>query len=75
MKCQIDYADPTHPQITELLRQSHNLMDELFPDETNNYLEIEALLDKAVHFFAAQYINGKYVGCGAFVLFLSLIHI
>ncbi|NCX91635.1 MAG: GNAT family N-acetyltransferase, partial [Rhodobacteraceae bacterium] len=37
MKCQIDYADPTHPQITELLRQSHNLMDELFPDETNNY--------------------------------------
>ena len=69
MKCQIDYADPTHPQITELLRQSHNLMDELFPDETNNYLEIEALLDKAVHFFAAQGINGKYVGCGAFVLF------
>ena len=69
MKCQIDYADPTHPQITELLRKSHNLMDELFPDETNNYLEIEALLDKAVHFFAAQDINGKYVGCGAFVLF------
>ena len=43
-------------------------MDELFPDETNNYLKIYSLSDKAVH-FAAQDINGKYVGCGAFVLF------
>jgi len=66
---QIDYADPRHPQITNLLRQSHMLMDELFPNEANNYLKVESLLDERVHFFAAQEKNSKYVGCGAFVLF------
>ena len=66
---QIDYADPRHPQITNLLRQSHMLMDELFPNEANNYLKVESLLDEKVHFFAAQEKNSKYVGCGAFVLF------
>ena len=66
---QIDYADPRHPQITNLLRQSHMLMDELFPNEANNYLKVESLLDEKVHFFAAQEKNMKYVGCGAFVLF------
>tara|TARA_B100001121_G_C18551876_1_gene555897 strand:- start:342 stop:803 length:462 start_codon:yes stop_codon:yes gene_type:complete len=65
----IDYADPKHPQITDLLRQSQMLMDELFPDEANNYLEVESLLDERVHFFAAQKKNTRYVGCGAFVLF------
>ena len=52
---QIDYADPRHPQIIELLRKSHRLMDELFPNEANSYLELESLLDDKVHFFAAQY--------------------
>ena len=66
---QIDYADPRHPQIANLLRQSHMLMDELFPNEANNYLKVESLLDEKVHFFAAQEKNSKYVGCGAFVLF------
>ena len=69
MMYQIDYADPRHPQITNLLRQSHMLMDELFPNEANNYLKVESLLDERVHFFAAQEKNSKYVGCGAFVLF------
>ena len=69
MMYQIDYADPRHPQIIELLRQSHRLMDKLFPNEANNYLELESLLDEKVHFFAAQEKNSKYVGCGAFVLF------
>jgi len=45
------------------------LMDELFPNEANNYLKVESLLDEKVHFFAAQEKNSKYVGCGAFVLF------
>jgi len=45
------------------------LMDELFPNEANNYLKVESLLDEKVHFFAAQEKNMKYVGCGAFVLF------
>ena len=40
---QIDYADPRHPQIIELLRKSHRLMDELFPNEANSYLELESL--------------------------------
>ena len=69
MMYQIDYADPRHPQITNLLRQSHMLMDELFPNEANNYLKVESLLAERVHFFAAQEKNSKYVGCGAFVLF------
>ena len=66
---QIDYADPRHPQITELLRQSHRLMDKLFPNEANNYLELESLLDEKVHFFAAKEKNSNYIACGAFVLF------
>ena len=66
---QIDYADPKHPQIIELLRKSHRLMDELFPSEANSYLELESLLDDKVHFFAAKDKNSHYVGCGAFVLF------
>ena len=65
----IDYADPTNPQIRELLRQSQKLMNELFPAEANHYLEETALLDKMVHFFAAQDTNHKYIGCGAFVIF------
>ena len=69
MMHQIDYADPRHPQITRLLTQSHILMDELFPNEANSYLELESLLDDKVHFFAAQYKNNNYVACGAFVLF------
>ena len=69
MMHQIDYADPRHPQITRLLTQSYMLMDELFPNEANSYLEVESLLEKRVHFFAAKEKNNKYVGCGAFVLF------
>ena len=69
MMHQIGYADPRHPQITRLLTQSHMLMDELFPNEANSYLELESLLDDKVHFFAAQYKNSNYVACGAFVLF------
>ena len=66
---QIDYADPRHPQITDLLRQSHMLMDQLFPNEANHYLELESLLGERVHFFATQEKNNRYVACGAFVLF------
>ncbi len=54
MMHQIDYADPRHPQISRLLTQSHMLMDELFPNEANSYLEVESLLDTRVHFFAAK---------------------
>ena len=58
---QIDYADPKHPQIIELLRKSHRFMDELFPSEANSYLELESLLGERVHFFATQEKNNRYV--------------
>ncbi len=66
---QIDYADPRHPQIIELLKKSHRLMDELFPNEANSYLELESLLDEKVHFFAAKDKNSNYVACGRICTF------
>ena len=38
----IDYADPRHPQITDLLMQSHALMQSLYSKQENHYLSIDA---------------------------------
>ena len=47
-------TDPHDPQATALLKQSHALMQSLFPPEDNFYLEIDDLCADHIHFFAAR---------------------
>jgi len=47
-------TDPHDPQATALLRQSHALMQSLFPPEDNFYLSIDDLCADNIHFFTAR---------------------
>ena len=60
----VEPTDPRHPQASALLRASHALMESLFPPEDNFYLDIDQLVDPAIHFFAAR-IGDRIVGTGA----------
>lgn len=57
-------TDPRHPQATALLKQSHALMESLFPPEDNFYLDVDQLVDPSIHFFAAR-IGADICGTGA----------
>ncbi|MBQ2262354.1 MAG: GNAT family N-acetyltransferase [Loktanella sp.] len=57
-------TDPHDPQATTLLRQSHALMQELFPPEENYYLSIDDLRADDIHFYTAR-IDERIVGTGA----------
>lgn len=50
----VEKSDPHHPQATALLKQSHALMESLFPPEDNFYLDIDQLCAPDIHFFAAR---------------------
>lgn len=60
----VERTDPRHPQATALLKQSHALMESLFPPEDNFYLDIDQLVDPTIHFFAAR-IGADLCGTGA----------
>ena len=60
----VEYASPRHPDIKKLLLSSHQLMKDLYPEETNSYLSINELCSPSIHFFGARK-NQKYYGCGA----------
>lgn len=64
MTLEIVPGDPHDPQATALLKASHALMQELFPPEANNYLEIDALCVPEITFFVARE-GDKIWGCGA----------
>ena len=64
MTISIEYASPRHPDVKKLLRASHQLMKDLYPEETNSYLSISELCSSEIHFFGARQ-NKKYCGCGA----------
>ena len=64
MMISIEYASPRHPDIKKLLLSSHQLMKDLYPEETNSYLSISELCSSEIHFFGARQ-NKKYYGCGA----------
>jgi putative acetyltransferase len=50
----VEITDPHDPQATALLKQSHALMQSLFPPEDNYYLEISDLVADNIHFFTAR---------------------
>lgn len=60
----VEKKDPHHPQIKALLKQSHALMQSLFPPEDNFYLDIDDLVDPKIQFYAAR-IGTEFCGTGA----------
>lgn len=57
-------TDPHDPQATALLKQSHALMESLFPPEDNFFLDIDDLCADHIHFFTAR-IGDQIFGTGA----------
>ncbi|KQI71904.1 acetyltransferase [Loktanella sp. 5RATIMAR09] len=60
-------TDPHHPQATALLKQSHALMQSLFPPEDNFYLAIDDLAAPNIHFYTAR-IGEDMLGTGALMV-------
>lgn len=64
MTIDVTPGDPRDPGVAALLRQSHALMEELFPPEDNFYLDIDDLCVPAISFFVARE-EGRVLGTGA----------
>lgn len=62
----IEPSPPTSKDVAALLRESHALMETLFPSDENHYLTLDALAAPNVHLFAAR-MAGRVVGTGALV--------
>lgn len=60
----VERGDPRDPGATALLRESHALMEELFPPEDNAHLSIDALCEEGIHFFVAR-LDSRIVGTAA----------
>lgn len=54
MTIKVTSGDPHDPQATALLKQSHALMEELFPPEDNFFLDIDDLCVPDISFFVAR---------------------
>ena len=63
----IALTDPHDPQASALLRQSHALMQSLFPPEENYFLSIDELVAPHIHFFTAR-VGDRIVGTGALAI-------
>jgi len=63
----ITQGDPRAASSQALLSASHELMQALFPPESNHYFSVEDLLSPDVLFFVAD-LEGVIAGCGALVL-------
>jgi len=64
MSIDVVKGDPRDPEATALLKQSHALMEELFPPEDNFYLNIDDLCVPEITFFIAQE-EGEVLGTAA----------
>ena len=60
-------TDPRDPDTAALLKQSHALMEDLFPPEDNFYLDIDDLVKPHIKFYTARE-NGTVLGTGAIAL-------
>lgn len=54
MTLSVRKGDPHAPGAAMLLRQSHVLMQSLFPPEDNHYLDLDALTAAHISFFVAE---------------------
>ncbi len=57
-------GDPRGPEATALLRESHALLERLFPAEANHHLSIDGLCTPDVAFFTAS-SDEAVIGIGA----------
>ncbi len=64
MSIDVTPGDPRDPGATALLKQSHALMEELFPPEDNFFLDIDDLCVPEISFFVARK-DGQVLGTGA----------
>ncbi|MFQ1699505.1 GNAT family N-acetyltransferase [Loktanella agnita] len=60
----VEKTDPRHPGAVALLKQSHALMESLFPPEDNFFLDIDDLVADHIHFFTARQ-GESILGTGA----------
>ena len=67
MNVTIEPGNPRDPQVVELLTQSHELMQSLFPEESNHYFSIDALCGPDIRFLVARQ-GGETLGCGALII-------
>ena len=63
----VERTSPKHPEASALLKQSHALMEELFPPEDNFFLDIDELCVESIRFFTARE-GQKIVGTGALAI-------
>ena len=63
----IQYADPNHPQILALLKESHKLIRSFYETDEDHSLSIDELCGKGVRFLGAK-IEETYIGCAALTL-------
>ena len=64
MTVTVEPGDPRAPGAAALLKQSHALMERLFPPEDNFYLDIDALTAPDIVFFVARK-EGETLGTAA----------
>ena len=67
MSISVERGDPRAPDAAALLKQSHALMQSLFPPEDNYALDIEALCAPDIVFFVAQ-DDDVTIGTGALAI-------
>jgi putative acetyltransferase len=60
-------VDPRIPEVMAMIHELDRYMGGLYPAESNHLMDIGALLQPNVRFFAAQ-VDGAYCACGAILL-------
>jgi putative acetyltransferase len=58
--------DPASPEVRKLIDELDRYHESLYPAESNHLLSVEELREPNVTFITAR-MNGRVVGCGAFV--------
>jgi len=59
-----EFVNPDQPEIIALIQSLDMFQEELYPPESNHFLDISALQDSSVYFMVVKRVN-KVVGCGA----------
>ncbi len=63
----IEAVDPRTPEVAAMISELDRYMGELYPAESNHLMDMDALVQPNVRFFAAR-VNGAYRACGAIKL-------
>jgi putative acetyltransferase len=64
MTLTVQQGDPKDPAVTKLLEASHALMNDLFPNDSCHYLEVDDLCVPEITFLTVK-DGDTIIGCGA----------